>query len=340
MTGTLLESETEATVKARDLLEVDRLAVHIDTYRGTVKAVDGVSFRIGEKESVGIVGESGSGKSMTALSLLRFTPPGARFAEGRILFEGHDLVRLSQEQMRSVRGNRISMVFQDPMTFLNPLMKVGDQIAEGLVKQGVGRRQAREKVIEALRQVRMASPEDVADQYPHQLSGGMRQRALIAMAIIRSPALLVADEPTTALDVTVQAQIINLLREIKEEHGLSLLLITHDLGIVAHVCDRIYVMYAGRIMEEADVFSLFRDGKHPYTRGLIASVAYEDQPGGAVSFIEGSVPSPINPPAGCRFQTRCPHVMPVCREKQPPRTRISDTQAVYCWLYEEEGRDG
>lgn len=334
MTEPTTAADGGAQMPGESLLEVDRLAVHIDTYRGAVRAVDGVSFRIGRKESVGIVGESGSGKSMTALSLLRFTPPGSRFVDGRILFDGRDLLQLPPEEMSAVRGSQIAMVFQDPMTFLNPLIKVGDQIGEGLVKRGMSRGEARRRALEALRLVRMPSPEDVAEQYPHELSGGMRQRALIAMAIIGSPALLVADEPTTALDVTVQAQIISLLRDIKEKQGLSLLLITHDLGIVAHVCDRIYVVYAGRVMEEADVASLFRDGRHPYTRGLIASVAYEEAPGGAVGFIEGSVPSLIDPPPGCRFHTRCPHAMPVCRERQPPKTRISQTRSVYCWLYE------
>jgi oligopeptide/dipeptide ABC transporter ATP-binding protein len=273
---------------------------------------------------------------MTALSLMRFTPPGARFVSGRVMFEGKDLLTVSADEMREMRGYRIAMVFQDPMTFLNPLMTVGDQIGEFLVRrEGLNRRQARARAVEALKLVRMASPEDVAGQYPHQLSGGMRQRALIAMALIGAPALLVADEPTTALDVTVQAQIINLLKEIKEETGLSLLLITHDLGIVAHLCDRLYVMYAGKIMEEADVFSLFENAKHPYTQGLIQSVSYEESAGGAIAFIDGSVPSLIDPPRGCRFHTRCPHAMPICRERQPVRTTISPKQSVFCWLYEE-----
>jgi oligopeptide/dipeptide ABC transporter ATP-binding protein len=315
-------------------LEVDTLATHIDTYRGTVKAVDGISFRVGAGESVGIVGESGSGKSMTALSIMRFTPPGARFVSGKILFDGVDLLGLSQETMRTIRGRKIAMIFQDPMTYLNPLMKVGDQIGEVLVKhEKISKREARKKAVDALRMVRIPSPADVAVQYPHQLSGGMRQRALIAMAIIGSPALLIADEPTTALDVTVQAQIINLLREIKETRGLSLLLITHDLGIVAHVCDRIYVMYAGKVMEEGDVFSIFSGSKHPYTIGLIESVAYRDQPGGMISSIEGSVPSLVSPPAGCRFHPRCRQAMAICREEEPPQLEVSATQSVYCWLY-------
>ena len=319
---------------ARNVLEVDSLSVHIGTYRGTVEAVGGVSFRVAPRECVGIVGESGSGKSMTALSVMRFTPPGARFVAGSIAFDGVDLLTLSQEQMRGIRGRRIAMVFQDPMTFLNPLMRIGDQIGEYLVRrEHVGRREARERAIDALKLVRMASPDDVANYYPHQMSGGMRQRALIAMALVGAPALLIADEPTTALDVTVQAQIINLFKEIQEERGLSLLLITHDLGIVAHLCDRLYVMYAGKIMEEADVFSLFANSKHPYTTGLIRSVSYDDTVGGDISYIDGSVPSLINPPVGCRFRERCPHAMPICGEKEPPRTEFSPTQAAYCWLY-------
>jgi len=316
------------------LLTVTSLKTYIHTHRGVVKAVDGVTFAVGNGESVGIVGESGSGKSMTALSIMRFTPPGARFEDGTIHFEGVNLLDLPPEEMRKLRGRKIAMVFQDPMTYLNPLMKVGDQIGEALVKhRDLSRKEARETAVEALRAVRIASPSDVAGQYPHQLSGGMRQRALIAMAISCSPAFLIADEPTTALDVTVQAQIINLLKDIRSEFGLPLLLITHDLGIVAHLCDRLYVMYAGKIMEEGDVSSIFRQSKHPYTTGLIESVLYKDKPGGIVSFIEGSVPDLLDPPRGCRFHPRCAHAMAVCREQEPPRFEISRTQSVYCWLY-------
>ena len=319
-----------------DLLTVENLKLHIRTYRGTVQAVDGVSFRVGRQESVGIVGESGSGKSMTALSILRFTPPGSFFADGRAEFMGRNLLELDEAEMRRLRGREISMVFQDPMTFLNPLLTIGDQIGEVLVQhEAMSWRKARARAVEALRDVRIPSPEYVAGQYPHQLSGGMRQRALIAMAIIGSPALLIADEPTTALDVTVQAQIIELLRTIKEEKGLSLLMITHDLGIVAHVCDRVYVVYAGRVMEEADTVSLFEQPLHPYTAALLDSVSYEEEAGGSVGFIEGSVPGLIDPPAGCRFHTRCPKAMPVCKRLQPPRTVRSDTHAVYCWLFED-----
>lgn len=318
-----------------DLLAVEDLKLYITSYRGTIKAVDGISFRVAQRESVGIVGESGSGKSMTAYSLVRFTPPGSRFEDGRIMFGGRDLLKLSDEEMRKIRGRHISMVFQDPMTFLNPLMKIGDQIGESLIlHHGISRKEAWARSIDALRMVRIPSPEDVADHYPHQLSGGMRQRVLIAMAIIAEPELLIADEPTTALDVTVQAQIITLLRDIKEERGLSLLLITHDLGIVANVCDRIYVVYAGRVMEEGDVRTLFRGAKHPYTAALLSSIAYEEDDSGDIGFIEGTVPSSIDPPVGCRFQTRCDRVMPICRERQPRRLPLSETHAVYCWLYD------
>ena len=336
MTATV-EAAAPPPTAARDddLLTVEDLRLHIDTYRGSVRAVDGVSFRVGRRESVGIVGESGSGKSMTALSLLRFVPPGARFTSGAVHFRGEDLLKLSEEEMRRIRGRHISMVFQDPMTFLNPLLRIDDQIGETLVlHHGLTRRQARARAVDALRMVRIPSPEYVARQYPHQLSGGMRQRALIAMAMIAEPQLLIADEPTTALDVTVQAQIIALLRDLREESGMSLLLITHDLGIVAHVCDRIYVVYAGRVMEEGDVRTLFRGALHPYTAALLSAVAYEEGPDGMVGYIDGTVPSPIDPPEGCRFQTRCPKVMPICRQRQPRRLPVTETHAVYCWLYD------
>jgi oligopeptide/dipeptide ABC transporter ATP-binding protein len=316
------------------LLNIDALRTYIYTYRGVVKAVDGVSCKIGKGESVGIVGESGSGKSMTALSIMRFTPPGAKFLGGAIFFEGINLLELSDAKIRKIRGCKIAMVFQDPMTYLNPVMKVGDQIAEVFIKHGnMDKKEARQQAVEALNIVRIASPSNVAKQYPHQLSGGMRQRALIAMAISCSPSFLIADEPTTALDVTVQVQIIDLLKEIKEEFGLSLLLITHDLGIVAHLCDKIYVMYAGKIMEEGDVFSIFRSSKHPYASGLIESVLYKDKPGGMVSYIDGSVPDLLNPPTGCRFHPRCHQAMPICREQEPPKFQVSTTQSTFCWLY-------
>ncbi len=317
-----------------DLLTVSSLKTHIHTYRGVVKAVDGISFTVGRGEAVGIVGESGSGKSMTALSIMRFVPPGARFEDGTILFDGDNLLDLPIEAMRKIRGCRIAMVFQDPMTYLNPLKKVGDQIAEVLIKHGnMSRRDARPKTIAALRSVRLASPEEVVGQYPHQLSGGMRQRVLIAMAIACHPSFLIADEPTTALDVTVQAQIIDLIKDIRAEMGLPLLLITHDLGIVAHLCDRVYVMYAGKIMEEADVATLFHGPRHPYTAGLMESIQYAERPGAAVSYIEGSVPDLRDPPRGCRFHPRCRRVMDICREQQPERFAISETQAAFCWLY-------
>jgi oligopeptide/dipeptide ABC transporter ATP-binding protein len=316
------------------LLEVNSLKTHISTYRGVVKAVDGITFAVANGEAVGIVGESGSGKSMTALSIMRFVPPGARFVEGTIRFDGTNLLELSDGEMRRIRGCRIAMVFQDPMTYLNPLMKVGDQVAEVLMKhRNLSRAEARAQAVEALRSVRLASPEEVVGQYPHQLSGGMRQRTLIAMAIACRPSFLIADEPTTALDVTVQAQIINLLKDIRDEMGLPLLLITHDLGIVAHLCDRVYVMYAGKIMEEADVASVFHQPRHPYTVGLMESIRYADQPGAAVSYIEGSVPDLRDPPPGCRFHPRCRQAMDICRTEPPPRFPISETQAAFCWLY-------
>jgi len=316
------------------ILTVTSLKTYIYTYRRVVRAVDGVDFKIRKGESVGIVGESGCGKTMTALSILRFIPPVARILGGKVLFEGTNLVELPAEKLREIRGRKIAMVFQDPMTYLNPVMNIGDQIGEALVKhQKMSKKEARRKAVEGLSIVKIASPSDVSKQYPHQLSGGMRQRALIAMAISCSPSLLIADEPTTALDVTVQAQIIELLKDIKEKLELSLLLITHDLGIVAHLCDRLYVMYAGKFVEEGDIFSVFRQSKHPYTSGLIESVLYMDKPGDMIGFIDGSVPDLSNTLTGCRFHPRCQHSMPLCREQEPPNIEMSANQRVSCWLY-------
>jgi oligopeptide/dipeptide ABC transporter ATP-binding protein len=317
-----------------NILTVSSLKTYIYIYSRVVQAVDGVHLRVGKGESVGIVGESGCGKSMTALSIMRFIPPVARTLEGSVLFEGKNLLELSPKEMRAVRGHKIAMVFQDPMSYLNPVMTVGDQIAEAVRKhQEVGKKEAWRRAVDALDMVRIASPEEVARQYPHQLSGGMRQRSLIAMAISCFPSLIIADEPTTALDVTVQAQIIQLLREIRERLGLSLLLITHDLGIVAHLCDRVYVMYAGKIVEEGDVAAIFQNSKHPYTSGLIESVLYVEKPGGIVGFIDGTVPDLSKPPSGCRFHPRCRSVMGICREQEPPNVQVAAGQWTACWLY-------
>ena len=305
---------------AAPLLAVEGLRTHFDTAEGTVRAVDGVSFTIGAGETLGIVGESGCGKSVTALSVLRLLPrKGARIIAGSIRFEGRDLVPLSEAEMRDIRGNRIAMIFQEPMTSLNPVHTIGAQIAEAVrIHQKLSRQRARLRAAEMLRMVRIPdAPRRLAD-YPHQFSGGMRQRAMIAMALACNPTLLIADEPTTALDVTIQAQILRLMLDLKERIGAAVMLITHDLGVVAETCQRVIVMYAGRTVEEAPVLSLFDHPAHPYTRGLLASI-----PRRAVRYrrrlaeIPGVVPSLREPIVGCAFAPRCPMVIARCLAETP-----------------------
>lgn len=316
------------------LLDIAGLQMVLKTVRGDVRAIDDVNIKVKKGELVGIVGESGSGKTMTALSVMRFVPSISKMLGGRINFCGEDLLQLTDAQMQKIRGKRISMIFQDPMTYLNPMMKIGHQVGEVFIKhEGLRKKKAWSKAVEALSLVGIASPTDVASQYPHQLSGGMRQRVLIAMAVSCSPELLIADEPTTALDVTIQAQIIELIKSIKEKKNISLLLITHDFGLIAHLCDRVYVMYAGTILEEADVNTIFHDCMHPYTRKLLESVMYQQQAGNMVSFIEGSIPDLANLPKGCRFHPRCPQAMDICREKEPPKKEFSENHSAKCWLY-------
>lgn len=316
------------------LLQIEGLRVYFHTRRGVVKAVDGVDLAIGARESVALVGESGSGKSTVAFSIMRLIqcPPG-KIEGGQILFNDRDLLTLPNPQMRAVAGKEIAMVFQDPMTYLNPVMTIGDQIAETLRQHGV-RDNVEEDVRRALRAVRMPDPDRVLKSYPHQLSGGMKQRVLISMAVVRNPSLLIADEPTTALDVTVQAQILALIRDLKDQLGTALLLITHDLGIVAETCDRVYVMYAGQIVEQANVLDLFEDPKHPYTRGLLKSVLSIDEFKETLEGIPGTVPDLISPPSGCRFSSRCPEATPRCTASPPPPFDIREGTKVYCWMYE------
>jgi oligopeptide/dipeptide ABC transporter ATP-binding protein len=314
------------------LLDADELKTYLFTSAGVVKAVDGVSLKIRRGESVGLVGESGCGKTMTALSFLRLLPIPGKIVGGRILFDGLDLAALPESQMREIRGSRISMVFQDPMTFLNPVLTAERQIGETIKRhQMVSDSEVEEKVVTLLEKVGIANPRATKDYYPHQLSGGMRQRILIATAISCNPSLLIADEPTTALDVTVQAQILELLRTLVNELNASLLLITHDLGVVAEICDSVYVMYAGKIVEHGDVYSVFEEPKHPYTVGLLKSVLSIDEFKKDLSTIEGVVPNLINPPSGCRFHPRCPHVMNICRNKEPKLD--SGEHQVSCFLY-------
>ncbi|RDU36665.1 peptide ABC transporter ATP-binding protein [Neobacillus piezotolerans] len=320
------------------ILEVKGLKTHFSTKRGVSKAVDGIDFSLHKGETLGIVGESGCGKSITSLSILRLIPsPPGKIAGGQILFKGKDLVALSEDEMRKIRGNEISMIFQEPMTSLNPVIPVGEQIAEALrLHQNLGKKAAWEKAVEMLKLVGIPSPEKRAKQEPFQLSGGMRQRVMIAMALACTPEVLIADEPTTALDVTIQAQILELIKDLQNKLGMGVILITHDLGVVAETCDTVAVMYSGNIIEHAPTEKIFENPRHPYTRGLLASLPkiHEDQE--ELQTIEGSVPSPYNLPAGCRFASRCPFQQPICLEKQPELIEQPDGVKVRCWMYTDQ----
>lgn len=323
-----------------ELLKVRNLTTHLFTDAGVVQAVEDVSLHIRPTEAVALVGESGCGKSTTALSLMRLIRLPGRILRGQVMLKDRNLLALSESQMRKVRGKEISMVFQDPMTYLNPLMRIGDQIAEAIrIHQGLSADQGWKKALEALHMVKIPSPERIILSYPHQLSGGMRQRVLIAIAISCHPYLLIADEPTTALDVTIQAQIMVLLSNVRKELESALLLITHDLGLVAEYCDRVYVMYAGHIVEEADVFSLFKSPKHPYTTALLKSCMSIDHRFDTFGSIEGQPPNLVVPPAGCRFHPRCSNVVDPCRQENPPMIPLGDDRLVRCWLYKDH-KDG
>jgi oligopeptide/dipeptide ABC transporter ATP-binding protein len=314
------------------LLEIENLHTHIAGPGGVVRAVDGVSLSVPRGTAVGLVGESGSGKSMTGFSILRLFPTArARIVAGRIRFAGRDLLSLPEDAMRRVRGGEIAMVFQDPTTFLDPVLPVGYQVAEAYAMR-FGWPQARQRAIEALELVGLPDPSETYHRFPHELSGGMRQRAVIAMATVCRPALLIADEPTTALDVTIQAQILELLRALRRELGMALLVITHDLGIVAEVCEVVYVMYAGRIVEAAPVNELFDAPAHPYTQGLLASALSIEEARPIVRVIEGTVPDLARLPAGCRFHPRCPMAVPRCRLEDPPAFAVGVDHRAACWL--------
>ncbi|AVX19894.1 MAG: ABC transporter ATP-binding protein [Bacillota bacterium] len=317
------------------LLEVKDLRVSFFTYAGEVQAVRGVSFHVNKGEAVGIVGESGCGKSVTSQSIMRLIPwPPGKIVGGQILFQGKDLVNATEQEMEKIRGNEIGMIFQDPMTSLNPTMTIGRQIAEGLIKhQGLSKEQARAKAIEMLGKVGIPSPEKRVDQYPHEFSGGMRQRVMIAIALACNPKLLIADEPTTALDVTIQAQIIDLMRDLQKDMDTSIILITHDLGVVADLCERVIVMYAGKVVEVGTARDIFHKPQHPYTWGLLRSVprldARKKEP---LSPIYGTPPDLLNPPKGCGFAARCEYCMKVCLEQEPPVTDLGNGHQVACWL--------
>jgi len=320
------------------LLNVSHLTTIFDTARGPVTAVDDISFQINAGETLGLVGESGSGKSVTALSIMRLVQPTGRIAGGRILFRGRDLLALPPREIQSVRGAEIALIFQEPMTALNPVFTVGNQIAETLiVHRRATKREAKTRAIELLQAVRIPDAAARVDDYPHQLSGGMRQRVLIAMALACKPSLVIADEPTTALDVTIQAQVLDLLREMKAAFHLSLLLITHDLGVVAETADRVAVMYAGRIVETGPARAIFRNPQHPYTRGLLASIP-GGTPGRRLRAIDGSVPLLDALPPGCAFNPRCPDRFDPCTSQPPPEYAVGSDHAVRCYLRDEHAR--
>ena len=321
------------TTKQAPLLQVSGLVTEFRSREGIFRAVDEVSFQLKKGETLGVVGESGCGKSVTSLSIMRLVPdPPGRISAGRIRFQGEDLLEKSPAAMRAIRGRDISMIFQEPMTSLNPVYTVGEQIIEAIrLHEPVSPREARERAVEMLRRVRIPSPEQRVDDYPHQMSGGMRQRAMIAMALACRPKLLIADEPTTALDVTIQAQILDLLRELREETGTSIILITHDLGVVAELAHRVVVMYAGSIVEEASVISLFRDPQHPYTLGLLGSIPKLEVDEGRLTAIDGTVPNPYHMPQGCRFHPRCPFADEQCQRGQPPLELVRPGHRVACW---------
>lgn len=323
--------------KNRPLLEVRDLSIHFFTEEGVVRAVENVSFEIYPGEVLGLVGESGCGKSVTGLSLLRLIPiPPGRIVSGDILFDGRSLLPLEEKEMEKVRGNDISMIFQEPMTSLNPVFTIGDQIMEAVIlHQGLDKTEARKRAIEMLDRVKISSPEKRIDSYPHQLSGGMRQRAMIAMALSCQPKLLIADEPTTALDVTIQAQVLQLLKEIQMEMGMSVMLITHDLGVVSEIADRVAVMYAGRIFEYGPIEAIFGKMRNPYTRGLMRSIPQLAEKKNRLNAIPGQVPDPMNLPAGCKFHPRCYLVIEECKKEEPPLFQVNGTHFSRCIRWRE-----
>ncbi len=321
------------------LLEVKDLKTYFYVKGHELRAVDGVSFSVDKGKTLGIVGESGCGKSVTSMSILKLIDPQAgRITGGQILFEGRDLVPLTEKQMITIRGNEISMIFQEPMTSLNPVFTIGYQLQEAiLTHQKVTKAEAVEKSAELLELTRISDARRVLKNYPHQLSGGMRQRAMIAMSLACNPKLLIADEPTTALDVTIQAQVLDLIRDIKKQLNMALMLITHDLGVIAEMADDILVMYAGKVVEQASAIELFKNPKHPYTVGLMRSKPNILHPQEKLYTIPGNVPSLYEMPKGCPFHLRCEHAMDICATAFPDMKQIGDTQSVACWLYADQG---
>lgn len=323
------------------LLEVDNLRTYFRTDAGLAKSVDGVSFSIEKGEVLGIVGESGCGKSVTSLSIMRLIPqpPGEIVPGSSIKLRGEEIVTAHEKRMREIRGNDIAMIFQEPMTSLNPVFPIGEQIAEALrLHKKLSKKAAREGAVDALRLVGIPDPEERVDHYPHQLSGGQRQRVMIAMALSCEPDLLIADEPTTALDVTIQAQILDLLADLRRRLGMAIMLITHDLGVVAEVCDRVVVMYAGEVVEQGTVAEIFTNPRHPYTQGLMDAIPRLDRRDERLTVIPGMVPPATNWPQGCRFAPRCPHAWDLTREEHPGLFSISASHASRCWLEQHPER--
>ncbi|WP_068617600.1 ABC transporter ATP-binding protein [Paenibacillus tuaregi] len=320
-----------------DLLNIEHLSTHFKTEEGTIKAVDDISLHVRKGETVCIVGESGCGKSITAMSIMGLIEgPAGKVAGGSIHFDGRDLTKLNRHELRHLRGNEIAMIFQEPMSSLNPVITIGEQIVEPLrVHLNLSRRDAHTRAIELIEQVGISRPEQIFRSYPHELSGGMLQRIMIAIAISCNPKLLIADEPTTALDVTIQAQILDLLRRFKEDSDMSILLITHDLGVVAEMADYVIVMYSGKIVEEGEVTQLFANPKHPYTQGLLRSKPVINQRQDELYSIPGQVPNPLELQPSCYFHDRCEHCMAVCRMEEPNLKKVGEQQKAACWLYEE-----
>ncbi len=321
------------------VLQVKNLKTYFTTSKGTAKAVDGVDFTLHKGETLGIVGESGCGKSMTSLSLLRLIPsPPGKIVDGEILLNNKDIVNMKEDELRKVRGNQISMIFQEPMTSLNPIIPVGEQIAETVrLHQRLSRKEAWQKAVDLLELVGLPSPEKRAKQEPFQLSGGMRQRVMIAMALACTPEVLIADEPTTALDVTIQAQILELMKDLQKQIGMSIIFITHDLGVVSEVCDQVAVMYAGQVVEHRSAKDLFTSPLHPYTQGLLASLPKIHENQEELQTIEGAVPSPYDYPAGCRFADRCQHARAICHAEAPVLAAVDGTESkVRCFMHTEK----
>jgi len=313
------------------ILEIEDLKTHFFTYNGVVKAVDGISLEIHREEVLGIVGESGCGKSVTVRSTMGLVPEPGRVVGGRVLLDGEKLLDMSDAELRRIRGSRMSMIFQNPLSSLNPVFTIGDQVGHVIsIHQGKKKKEARRRAVETFELVRLPDPDRLLNKYPHELSGGMLQRVMIAMALSCNPEVLIADEPTTALDVTIQAQILSLMLKLKEETGTAIIMITHDLGVVAETCDRVAVMYAGLIVEQGPVQKIFNDPLHPYTEGLLSSLPELQTDGDELKTIEGLVPDLIHPPAGCRFHPRCPIAQEVCKREVPELLEKGDGRAVAC----------